>query len=411
MPERATLLVEPAKEHEKTTPRGETQKRTPEKRGTVISAPPKRQSELSSQNGGMTSPRKKRETDLFSASAKESKAARSGGAGARGTKVLRAPRRSVRQTPCRSNARGREVRRTIAMKTVTNATVEATCAVQGFLLWACASTLEGNEDWVDAAVVRALLRQTLYSRPERTNFTPERRPRLRRRPSRRWNFGANQERRRYPLSPPAIRSATRLAAAALERVAAHPTFAKLISMQPGAVAVLRALLERDALADVQCRALRVLQAILEVAKPVRDELVVQDFRSFLAGRLLERRPGPLEAKFATLGAHMLATITKLGMAVAARARARVGDTSAAQDRRRTLARASQAGLATYDAAERRPCALALRCGSRGRHIQESDVAKIQRKRCSRGRETRVGARPAGTCAPSSRYWKRVRRPR
>jgi len=182
-------------------------------------------------------------------------------------RVLSTSRGLGKQSLRNSGARRTTVRQTVAKGTVSNMTVESTVELSGFLLWAVAATLRGDEAWVKMSTVRALLALTLY-----------------------------------PLSPPAIRCATLHSCAALERLCIHKTFARLIAKQAGIVDVLRMLLERDALPNVQCWALRILQAVLEASKHVRDVLVIDNFRTFLANRMLERK-GALKAEFVTLGAH------------------------------------------------------------------------------------------------------------
>ncbi|KAJ8601960.1 hypothetical protein CTAYLR_004452 [Chrysophaeum taylorii] len=139
--------------------------------------------------------------------------------------------------------------------------------------------LTGNEEWVTVETIKPLLELALF-----------------------------------PLSPPEIRRTTIHGCAALEQLSRHARFAKVLSKNRRVVDVLRVLLERDALPNVQCWVLSIMHALLEASKAVRDELVVTNFRLFLANRMLHRAHNTsAHTAFMTLGAHMLASLTRLTM--------------------------------------------------------------------------------------------------
>ncbi|KAJ1447500.1 hypothetical protein M885DRAFT_542508 [Pelagophyceae sp. CCMP2097] len=171
----------------------------------------------------------------------------------------------------------RRVGATVCAEVVTDATKEWCLELSSFLVYAAAASLTGEETWFTPAHVEELTSLALFPAE----------------------------------ASPAMLRATSHCAAALERLAVHARFAQILAGVGGAVDALRLLLER-AHGDVQCWALRALQAALDASPDVRDALVGENFRSFLVQRMLDQAEDLLP-QFVTLGAHMLATITSLAL--------------------------------------------------------------------------------------------------
>lgn len=166
--------------------------------------------------------------------------------------------------------------RTVALTSKCCKAVSSTLEISAHLAWLVSHCLTGHEDWVSATIISALLEMALY-----------------------------------PLSPPELRCVAVHCTATLAKMCRHAKFAKILAKERDILNVIRTLSKRDALPNVQCWALTILQALLEVSTDIQDELVVTHFRSSLASQMLQRAHDARYSSFMTLGAHVLASLTQL----------------------------------------------------------------------------------------------------
>lgn len=201
-----------------------------------------------------------------------------------------------------------------------NKTALSTLEMSSHLAWLASCCLKGDELWVaETGIMKTLLELSLY-----------------------------------PPSPPELRCVALHSTATLEHMCRHTRFAKALSKEKNIVNAIRTLLERDALPEVQSWSLSILQALVVASSEVREELVLTNFRSLLATRMLQRSRHVDHASFMSIGAHMLASLTQLTLSLVMPpaslspvSEAKEVDTSERLQRRKLLVRSTIVGMSTY----------------------------------------------------------------